>query len=133
MVATAMMSVSVDPPALAVCINRSASIHEPLRLRGALSVNVLSDFQQSISRDFARLKGEERFCAGSWLSYQGSRSELARLPVLDQAGSVFLGHVREQVVFGTHSLFIVAVDEMAGAKLKRPLIYCDGNYGSFAA
>lgn len=66
MIATAMMSVSLEPPALAICINRSASIHEPIRRRGVFSVNVLAETQHRISQHFTRSKLEDRFNCGNF-------------------------------------------------------------------
>jgi len=132
MVATAMMSVSLEPPSLAVCINSSASLHEPLRLRGAFSVNVLSERQQYIGQHFARSKAEDRFDCGNWNSYKGRKASLSRLPYLGDANVVFFGRVSEQIAFGTHTLFIAEIDESVQANIKRPLVYCDGSYGSFA-
>ena len=131
MVATAMMSVSLEPPALAICINRSASIHEPLRRRGVFSVNVLSDRQQHISQHFTRSKADDRFDCGDWNSYAGRQASLSRLPFLADANAVFFGHVSEQIAFGTHTLFIAEIDESVQGSIKRPLVYCDGSYGSF--
>lgn len=132
MVATAIMSVSLEPPALAICVNRSASVHEPIRHRGAFAVNVLSDRQQSISRHFSHSKGEDRFRCGTWNFYQGSKSSLRGLPYLEDANAVFLGRVREQIEFGTHTLFVAEIDELLGNHVNGPLVYCDGTYGGFA-
>ena len=132
MIATAMMSVSLEPPSLAVCINRSASIHEPLRLRGAMSVNVLSERQQHISEHFTRCKPTDRFNCGDWISYKGQKTSLAQIPYLSNANAVFLGCVSDQIAFGTHTLFIAEIDESVQPSIARPLVYCDGSYGSFA-
>ena len=132
MIATAVMSISLEPPSLAVCINRGASIHEPLRLRGAFSVNVLSERQQYLSQHFTHSKGADRFNCGNWSSYEGREVSLSRLPYLGDANAVFLGRVSKQIAFGTHTLFIAEIDELVQNKIGGPLVYCDGSYGSFA-
>ena len=57
MVATAMMSLSMEPPALAIGINHSASIHKPLLERRAFCVNILSRHDEDISREDILKKG----------------------------------------------------------------------------
>jgi flavin reductase (DIM6/NTAB) family NADH-FMN oxidoreductase RutF len=42
MAATAVTSVSMDPPSLLVCINRDATTRSPVEARGAFCVNVLA-------------------------------------------------------------------------------------------
>ncbi|MDB5584561.1 MAG: hypothetical protein JWR80_9737, partial [Bradyrhizobium sp.] len=66
MVATAMMSLTLEPPALAIGINHSASIHKPLLERRAFCVNILSRYDEDISRRFTKLSGAARFLAGNW-------------------------------------------------------------------
>lgn len=132
MVATAMMSVSLEPPTLAVCINKTASIHKPLQLRGAFSVNVLSDRQQFVSQHFTYSKAESRFECGDWRFYEGPKPVLSRLPFLANATAVFFGRVSDQIAVATHSLFIAEIDQSIQGQHKWPLVYCDGSYGSFA-
>ena len=67
MAATAVTSVSTDPPSLLVCVNRDASIHAPLAGRGAFCVNVLTTGHEDLVSAFGgRLKGNERFSVGDW-------------------------------------------------------------------
>lgn len=65
--ATAVDSVSMNPPSLLVCINHAASIHAPLSGRGAFCVNVLTtEHERLVSAFSGRLTGEERFAVGDW-------------------------------------------------------------------
>lgn len=52
--ATAVCSVSAAPPSLLVCINRSASIHNPVRAARHFCVNLLSADQVELARRFSR-------------------------------------------------------------------------------
>ncbi len=67
--ATAVCSVSADPPTLLVCINSGASAHNSIRASGRFSVNLLATGQNGVARCFSGetgLKGEERFAVGEW-------------------------------------------------------------------
>ncbi|WP_246812333.1 flavin reductase family protein [Microvirga sp.] len=48
--ATAVCSVSADPPTVLICINAGASAHEPIRESGRFSVNLLARGQDDIAR-----------------------------------------------------------------------------------
>jgi flavin reductase (DIM6/NTAB) family NADH-FMN oxidoreductase RutF len=51
---SSLVSLSLDPPLVAVSIAREASIHEPLRDAGAWSASLLSGDQEELAKHFAR-------------------------------------------------------------------------------
>ena len=62
MTATAVQSVSADPPSLLICINRSASISRPLSLRGRFAVNVLRTAHADLVSIFSgKAENKDRF------------------------------------------------------------------------
>ena len=66
MTATAVTSVSSNPPSLLACINRSASLHAPLIASGHFCVNILHGSQSDIADAFGGCaSGDERFAAGA--------------------------------------------------------------------
>ena len=69
MVATAVMSLSMQPPSLAIGVNTSASIQKPLLRRRAFVVNILSEWDERIARGFTSANGEARFAYGAWSSH----------------------------------------------------------------
>jgi flavin reductase (DIM6/NTAB) family NADH-FMN oxidoreductase RutF len=124
MTATAMSSVSMDPPSLLVCINSCLTMHDPMEDVAHFCVNVLHGGQQELARMFADpARKESRFLDG-WLM-DGTRP-----PRLAEAQAAMLcrriGHHR----FGTHSIFIGEVDEVVLRPEARPLVYCNGAYGT---
>jgi flavin reductase (DIM6/NTAB) family NADH-FMN oxidoreductase RutF len=130
MVATAAMSVSMEPASMVVAINRSASIHNPLIERGAFVVNILTHWDKSLVEGFARASGEGRFANGPWSTASISDRSIP-LPYLANAvASVFLT-VADVFASGTHSLVVGHVQRVALHSEKHPLLYCDGTYGSF--
>lgn len=130
MVATAMMSLSLEPPALAIAINHSASICEPLFKRQAFCVNVLSRHDDDISRRFTKLSGSARFSAGSW-----SADEFGifrKIPFLATAQATLFCTVQQSMDSGTHSLIVGSIIRAIDGAADDPLLYCDGGYGKFA-
>lgn len=134
MVATAVMSVSLEPPSIAVGVNRSASIHDPLQKRGAFAVNILGRFNAAVAHGFAASRGEERFGYGEWLEqHSPDGPDGLRLPYLAEAQAVVFCRVRDLHAAGTHSLIIGEAVHILRQETLSPLIYCDGRYGSFHA
>ncbi|MFO1074517.1 MAG: LysR substrate-binding domain-containing protein [Geminicoccaceae bacterium] len=121
MAATAVNSVSMDPPSLLVCINHSASIHAPLTGRGAFCVNVLTTEHEDLVSAFGgRLTGAERFTVGDW------RDDPQGIPYLEDAQCNLVCEVETVVPFGTHSVVIGHVTGVRVAEGIAPLIYADG-------
>ncbi len=53
MTASAFCSLSLDPPLILVCVERSASLHPVLEIGLPFAVNILESSQEAISRRFA--------------------------------------------------------------------------------
>jgi flavin reductase len=131
MVATAVMSLSLEPPVLVIGINRSASIHDPLISRGAFAINVLSMSDYEIARGCSSARGEERFAYGEWLALNTESAGLSDIPYLNSAQSnVFCRNLSVQST-GTHSLITAEVVHILAKEVIYPLVYCDGTYGKF--
>lgn len=127
MTATAVNSVSMDPPSLLICVNRSASIHEPLLARERFCVNVLTtDHEELVAAFGGKLKGEERFGIGDWQRQAGD------VPYLANAQSNLFCNVVNVMTFGTHTIVIGQVTEVCVQEQIRPLIFTDGKLGAAA-
>ena len=120
--ATAVSSLSFDPPSLLVCVNRTASLHEPMASADTFCVNVLGVGNRDIADCFSqRGSGEERFAVGEWEETHG-------VPVLVSAQSSLICRIAHRHAYGTHTIFIgelIAARHRANAK---PLTYYDGRY-----
>jgi flavin reductase len=122
MTATAVCSLSTQPPALLVCINRSASLHQPLLAAGRFCVNILHAGQDELARTFSRQTIEDRFARGDW------RADEAGVPFLaDAQASVFCA-LEDSHRHRTHSIVIGAVYRVAVRERVHPLLYQDGRY-----
>jgi flavin reductase (DIM6/NTAB) family NADH-FMN oxidoreductase RutF len=122
--ATAVCSVSAQPPQLLVCVNSKSATHARIREWRSFCVNVLSSAQMQIAQRFAdsALDARERFSQGDW-------STLATgAPVLGGCMANFDCTLAQEVQAGTHTLFIghiAAVSVIAGLE---PLAFVDGQY-----
>jgi flavin reductase (DIM6/NTAB) family NADH-FMN oxidoreductase RutF len=122
--ASAVASLSLEPPMLLVCLNRSSVTHGALQAAGAYGVNVLTDEQAEIAIRFA---GTDR---GS--KFSGLRVHYGPLgqPLLSDALARLECRVTETVSGGTHTVFLGAVAH-AEATPGSPLTYFRGRFGRF--
>jgi flavin reductase (DIM6/NTAB) family NADH-FMN oxidoreductase RutF len=127
MTATAVSELSMDPPSLLVCVNRSASLHGPLTMGAAFCVNILRADQLAVSQACAGgAKGEERFSHGLW------DSGACGTPYLREAQANFFCEYETHFDHGTHAVVIGAVREVDCSGDVDPLIYVDGGYARAA-
>ena len=120
--ATAVSSISLDPPSLLVCINRAASLHAPMGDMSHFRINVLHRDQEDIAKMFAdRSQHALRFLSGWDLESRGA-------PRLVDAQATILCRRLDSHSFGTHSIFIGVVEEAESRADVNPLVYLDGRY-----
>lgn len=124
--ATAVCSLSTEPPSLIACVNRSTSIAAVVEQRGVFAVNVLAEDQRGVAETFAGRTGharEDRFAVGEWID-DGTGA-----PVLADASVSFDCKLAEIHEFGTHMILIGQVVSTRCADGETPpLIYGDGAF-----
>ena len=125
MAATAVSSLSMDPPSLLVCINRSASMHGPTTRSRFFCINLLSEGQAALLRDFGGRASAERFGVGSW--HTGPYG----LPYLPEAAAFLFCAVEDELHYGTHTVFIGRVVGAQVDGAATPLVYQAGLSGRF--
>ncbi|HEX8061880.1 MAG TPA: flavin reductase family protein [Allosphingosinicella sp.] len=121
--ATAMSSLTLDPPSLLICINRTASLHSPLEDVSHFCVNVLHRSQEDIARMFADRRQQGLRFASGW------EVDCDRPPRLADAQAAILCRRIRHFPYGTHSIFIGEVEEVKVRGDVDPLVYVDGRYG----
>jgi flavin reductase (DIM6/NTAB) family NADH-FMN oxidoreductase RutF len=120
--ATSVTSVSMTPATLLVCVNQSASLHNPLRESGRFCVNMLTRSQVGVAQAFGgKLKGGDRFKTDLW-------DLLGDQPALRGAQANLLCTITSSLVHGSHSIFLGRVDSVRVHEEISPLIYHDGGY-----
>lgn len=120
----AFTSVSLDPPLVLICIDRTSHVHDILIESGVFAVNILAEEQQHLSDCFAG-HSEYRFrdfCGATF------HTDITGAPVLDGT----LGHVDCRVVDvfpgGDHSIIVGRVEALDSGESDDPLLYYRSRY-----
>ncbi|MDE1992172.1 MAG: flavin reductase family protein [Rhizobiaceae bacterium] len=128
--ATAVCSLTVDPPAVIACINRETWVGQLAPKSGVFCVNVLAKDQMHVAETFAgrtALVAEDRFQVGEWCNRETGA------PVLEHAIASFDCELDSAVEFATHVILIghVKTTEL-GPENTEPLLYVDGCFTTTA-
>ena len=127
MTATAVSSLSFDPPSLLVCVNQSASMHDSLALASHFCVNVLHQDQLALSRTFSDSKLRDiRFGGDEW------RRDGDGPPYVFNAQASLICERSQLIAFGTHTICIGTIVSVRTRDDIDPLVYLDGKFGSLA-
>lgn len=126
--ASAVCSVTDDPPTLLVCLNRSASVYPVFEANGVLCVNVLAAGQQALSNLFGgKTPMPERFAAARWsLLVTGA-------PVLEGATVSFDCRVTRRTEVGSHDVLFCEAVAIRGSDKAQGLVYFDRRYHDLLA
>lgn len=125
--ATAVCSVSDQPPTLLVCLNRRSRATPLLRENGTLCVNTLGADAEGVADVFAGRTGavlEDRFAAGDWLTLATGA------PVLRSAVVAFDCRILEVRTVATHNVFFAAVEAVHAGAPGPALVYHERAYKS---
>jgi flavin reductase (DIM6/NTAB) family NADH-FMN oxidoreductase RutF len=126
--ATAVCSLSAEPPRLIACVNQRGASFAAFRTSRALAVNVLADDQFTVAERFAGRDAAagDRFSTGAW------REGMLGLPVIEGCAGAFECRVAEIIDAGTHAILICDVIAVRTSEDARPLLYCDGRFTGLA-
>jgi flavin reductase (DIM6/NTAB) family NADH-FMN oxidoreductase RutF len=138
MVASSVISVSMDPPSMLIAVNRSAGLYPILQRSRRFCINLLSDDQSDLLKPFSTSAlREQRFQSDHWRDAWTSDGE--RLPWLYDASASVECEVDLVTDYGTHSLFIGRVQQVqcapastAGQTIVRPLVWLAGQKAPLA-
>jgi flavin reductase (DIM6/NTAB) family NADH-FMN oxidoreductase RutF len=119
--ASAVSSLSLEPPMLLACLNRTSSTRAAIAAAGRFAVNILGEDQADAALRFGR-KRTDKFAGVAFAP------GVAGAPLLAGALATVECRVVEEVTGGTHSVFLAAV-ERAAAAAGMPLAYFRGRFG----
>lgn len=125
MTVTSVSSLSVDPPALIVSINRESSSWPLLKRYGFFGVNILTADQLDIAERFGgkdRLKGADRFAGAQWIT------RASGVPLLAGALAAIDCEVEDVVERHSHAIVIGRVLDMQVSSRTAALAYWQGQY-----
>jgi flavin reductase (DIM6/NTAB) family NADH-FMN oxidoreductase RutF len=120
MTASALSSVSLEPPLLLVCVDRATDFHQSIEVARHFAVSVLASDQETLSRRFASETPDRFAGVGYELDDYG-------LPLLSGAAAHIICQRWDARPAGDHTLFLGLV--IAGASYARtPLVHFRGGY-----
>jgi flavin reductase (DIM6/NTAB) family NADH-FMN oxidoreductase RutF len=125
MTVTSVSSLSVDPPALIVSINREASSWPLVKRYGFFGVNILASDQIDIAERFTGkggLKGADRFTGAGWTT------RASGVPLLVGALAAIDCEVEDIVERHSHAIVIGRVLDVAVSARTAALAYWQGRY-----
>jgi len=122
MTVSAFCSVSLTPPMVLICIERSASMYDALMTATHFAVNVLAAEQEPLARRFAGV-GTPRF-----LGVGFTRADHGTA-LLDEALAVVECRITARHAAGDHTI-IVGETEAASVRDARPLLYYRGGFAT---
>ena len=125
--ATAVCSLSAEPPTLLACVNREAGAHDPTLQSRVFCVNVLATQHFDLAELFASSEktAEERFGSGEWGILETGA------PVLMDSLASFDCILGQTMRADTHTVLTGRVQAVRSDNKSEPLLYSRGAFGSF--
>jgi flavin reductase (DIM6/NTAB) family NADH-FMN oxidoreductase RutF len=121
--ASAVSSLSMEPPMLLICLNRTSETREAIAKSDRFAVNILSEGQAEIASAFAR-KSPDKFAQAK--VDRGPHG----MPLIPGSLAQLECIVTETAVGGTHTVFFGEVRHAEGTD-DAPLTYYRGRFGRF--
>lgn len=126
LLATAVCSVSAEPPTLLVCVNQAAAACAPIAASKRFCVSVLSQKQYALAQTFLTVKSNERLNLCKWQRLSTGA------PAIEGSLVNFDCEVAQVVQAGTHTIYLGRVVAAALPEADEPLLYFDGSYAGMA-
>ena len=119
MTCNAFMSISLEPPLVAIAVTHKARMMEFLDKSGRFGVSILGTNQEKISNHFA---GQPQDDLGDPFT------EIEGMPLIKDATVYLVTDIVEKVVLGDHTLFVGQVAHYSYQEMGQPLLYTAGGY-----
>ena len=121
---SAFVSVSPEPPLIAVMIDQRHHAYPLLETEGAVfAVNILRQDQEELSNRFAWVKDEDRFAQGNWDVAQTGA------PILTDAEAWLDCSIYDRFAAGTHTIYVGEVQaSRVPEPSAHPLVYWNQGY-----
>jgi flavin reductase (DIM6/NTAB) family NADH-FMN oxidoreductase RutF len=122
--ATAVCSLSVDPPRLLACVNLKGATYRVLAASRVMTINLLGKTHEPLARRFGGMLAieEDPFATAEW------STGVNGAPTLVDAIAAFECSIEEMVITRTHAVVIGDVLNVVAAGEPRPLIYHNGAF-----
>ena len=118
---SSVTSISMNPPSLLICINKSSRIHNSIELGSKFCINLLNNEQEDISNICSdEDMYDQRFKDKNW--------NLQNIPFLGNAQANIFCKVDKLTSYHTHTIVIGLVEDAKYADEISTLTYVDGLY-----
>lgn len=121
--ASAVSALSLDPPMLLICVNKTSNTQQAIKASGVFAVNILRETHSDVARRFATSH------TGKFDALRVTYGALGA-PLLDGMLATLECLVTAEVPGGTHTVFLAEVHS-AQANEGLPLTYFRGRMGRF--
>jgi flavin reductase (DIM6/NTAB) family NADH-FMN oxidoreductase RutF len=128
MTANAVTSVSLEPPLVLICVDKSADSHDIIDGGGIFALNILSLEQEGLADDFAVKEG----VAAHRLDGVPHHTRTSGAPIIEGSLAYLDCRVVERCPGGDHTIFIGEVVGAGRLNDYGPLIFYQGSYGGLA-
>ena len=118
---SSVTSISMDPPSLLICINKSSRIHNTLQVGSKFCINLLNKQQIELSNICSDEDSyEKRFSDEHW--------NIKEITFLSNAQANIFCKVDKLTSYHTHTIIIGLVEDANYAEEISTLTYVDGEY-----
>jgi len=118
---SSVTSISMNPPSLLICINKSARIHDTLKIGSEFCINLLNKDQEELSNICSDEDSyDERFKDKNW--------NTKGVPFLENAQANIFCKVDKLSSYHTHTIVVGLVMDANYSDEISTLTYVDGNY-----
>ena len=124
MTANAILSLSLDPVLLLVCVDKTAHMHEQMPKAGKFGVSILTEDQEDLSRLFAQHVAPEQERLQGAAYFLGPNGT----PVLEHCLAYLECNVIDRAEGGDHTIFIGQAVHGEMLREAPPLVFYRGGY-----
>jgi len=124
--ANAVSSVSLTPPLLLCCVDKSSESYPSFGASKTFTVNILSKDQEVLSRKFAKSGGDKFAGIGYRMGKTGA-------PILNDVLAHLECEIRYEFDAGDHTIYVGEPIDMAMDQETDPLLYFRGGYRNLRA
>ena len=125
MTANAVTAVSLEPPLVLVCIDRSADSHDIIDASGLFALNILGRGQYGLSQHFAVKEG----LAAHRLDGVPHHARATGAPIIDGSLAYVDCRIVGRYPGGDHTIFVGEVVDAGRLDGGDPLVFYEGRYG----
>ncbi len=122
LVVGSFMSVSLEPPLVAVSVSKTSTSWPAIEAGGVFCANVLADGQEELARRFA-VSGGDKFAGIAW-----SPAPTTGAPLLDEVAAWIDCRIFDRYEGGDHWLVLGDVQALSGLQDRGALIFHGGSF-----